>query len=369
MNGNLAPLARICTTRLIALLTVFTVTLLVTSASAAMEKVLHDFHNTDGAIPFSSLIFDAAGNLYGTTVDGGNTASCDSDGCGTVFELTPKAGGGWKETVLHRFVSGTKDGHFLQAGVVFDASGNLYGTTPVGGAYDYGTVFELTRKSGGTWAAKVLHSFKDGYGSYGSLVFDSSGNLYGTTGGGGTYNYGTVFELTPSAGSQWTETVLHNFNGIDGLQPLAGLILNKGVLYGTTLSGGAYGGGTVFEVSLKTSAAWAEKVLYSFCYSFFHSCPNGSGPQASLIVGASGNLFGTTASGGSTRCSEVGCGTVFEVTPDGFGGWIEHALYGFGRQTGGIVPEAGLIFDATGNLYGTASNNGAGYGTVFEILR
>jgi uncharacterized repeat protein (TIGR03803 family) len=137
MNGNLAPLARICTTRLIALLTVFTVTLLVTSASAAMEKVLHDFHNTDGAIPFSSLIFDAAGNLYGTTVDGGNTASCDSDGCGTVFELTPKAGGGWKETVLHRFVSGTKDGHFPQAGVVFDASGNLYGTTPVGGAYDY----------------------------------------------------------------------------------------------------------------------------------------------------------------------------------------------------------------------------------------
>jgi len=427
MNSNLAPLARICTTRLRALLTVFTVTLLVTSVRAATEKVLHKFNNTDGAIPFSSLIFDAAGNLYGTTVDGGNTASCDSDGCGTVFELTPKTGGGWKETVLHRFVSGTKDGHFPHAGVVFDASGNLYGTTafggsgpctdgcgtvfelmppksggwtekllhsftgkdgryaeaalvfdasgnlygttPVGGAYDYGTVFELTRKSGGTWAAKVLHSFKDGYGSYGSLVFDSSGNLYGTTGGGGTYNYGTVFELTPSAGGQWTETVLHNFNGTDGLQPLAGLILNKGVLYGTTLSGGAYGGGTVFEVSLKTGAAWAEKVLYSFCYSFFHSCPNGSGPQASLIVDASGNLFGTTASGGSTRCSEVGCGTVFEVTPDGSGGWTEHALYGFGRQTGGIVPEAGLIFDATGNLYGTASNNGAGYGTGFEIMR
>ena len=426
MNSNVAPLAMICTIRLRALLTIFTVALLITSTWAATEKVLHDFNNTDGDIPYSSLIFDAAGNLYGTTVYGGFTGSCKSNGCGTVFELTPDGRGGWRETVLHRFAYGTRDGHYPQAGLVFDAvgnlygttafggsgpctdgcgtvfeltpkkgggwtekvlhsfngkdgrfaeaalildaSGNLYGATPVGGAYDYGTVFELTRKSGGAWAAKVLHNFKGGYGSYGSLVFDSSGNLYGTTGGGGTYNYGTVFKLTPNARGHWTGTVLHSFDGKDGLQPLAGLIFKKGILYGTTLSGGAYGGGTVFEVSRNSGAGWTEKVLYSFCSSYLQSCPDGSGPQASLIFDATGNLFGTTASGGSTRCSEVGCGTVFELTPDGHGGWTENALYGFGGQTDGIDPVASLILNATGNLYGTTSNGGVGHGTVFEIM-
>jgi uncharacterized repeat protein (TIGR03803 family) len=209
MNSNLAPLARICTTRLIALLTIFTVTLLVTSVCAATEQVLHKFNNTDGAIPFSSLILDAAGNLYGTTVDGGNTASCDSDGCGTVFELTPKAGGGWRETVLHRFASGTKDGHFPHAGVVFDASGNLYGTTAFGGSGPCtdgcGTVFELTPQKSGGWTEKLLHSFtgKDGRYAEAALVFDASGNLYGTTPVGGAYGYGTVFELTRKSGGTW----------------------------------------------------------------------------------------------------------------------------------------------------------------------
>lgn len=138
-----------------------------------------------------------------------------------------------------------RTGRYVEAALILDSSGNLYGTGPVGGAYGYGTVFELTRRAGGGWTAKVLHNFKGGYGSYGSLVFDLSGNLYGTTGGGGVYNNGTVFKLSPNASGHWMETVLHSFNGNDGLQPLAGLIFKKGALYGTTLSGGAYNGYSV----------------------------------------------------------------------------------------------------------------------------
>ncbi|HXM23300.1 MAG TPA: choice-of-anchor tandem repeat GloVer-containing protein [Terriglobales bacterium] len=330
------------------------------------QKVLHRFANTakDGHYPYAGLVFDASGNLYGTTAFGGS-GPC-TGGCGTVFELTPKAGGGWTERVLHSFNG--KDGRYAEAALILDASGNLYGTTPVGGAHGYGTVFELTQSAGGAWTAKVLHNFNGGYGSYGSLIFDTSGNLYGTTGGGGTYNYGTVFKLTPNANGHWTETVLHSFNGNDGLQPLAGLILKKGGLYGTTLSGGAYNGGTVFELTPKTGAGWTEKVLYSFCSSFFHSCPDGSGPQAALIFDATGNLFGTTASGGSTNCSEVGCGTVFELTPSAGGNWTEKVVYSFDATgTDGFIPVASLTIDTAGDLFGTTHDGGVGYGTVFEI--
>src|SRR6202035_4781924 len=305
-HGRLVTRCQKLSVRLLAALAVFAVVLVATNSWAGTDKVLYQFNNQGGALPFAGMIFDAAGNLYGTTAYGGS--GCNG-GCGTVFELTPKTGGGWTETVLHRFTNSAKDGHYLYAGLVFDASGNLYGTTafggsgpcnggcgtvfeltpkadggwtekvlhsftgkdgryaeatlildasgnlygatPVGGAYGYGTVFELMRKAGRGWAATVLHNFKGGPGSYGSLVFDTSGNLYGTTGGGGAYNYGTVFKLTPSANCHWTETVLHSFNGNDGLRPWAGPIFKKGALYGTTLSGGVYGGGTVFEVAPK----------------------------------------------------------------------------------------------------------------------
>src|ERR1019366_934096 len=211
-------------------------------------KVLYSFiHNgTDGGFPQAGLIFDAAGNLYGTTSEGGTSSSC-SGGCGTVFELTPTAGGGWTEKVLHNFNSNGTDGANPYAGLIFDAAGNLYGTTTVGGTYYYGTVFELTPTAGGGWTEKVLHSFNyngtDGNNPQASLTIDAAGNLYGTTSGGGTYgNYkGTVFELTPAAGGDWTETVLHNFVGPDGAAPLAGLIFDAaGNLYGTTSGGGTY---------------------------------------------------------------------------------------------------------------------------------
>src|ERR1017187_3297435 len=166
--------------RLMATLTIFTAILFVTSTwAAAEEKVLRNFNadGIDGENPYAGLIFDAAGNLYGTTSDGGTSNS------GTLFELTPAAGGTWTEKVLHSF-SGGADGTHPYAGLIFDAAGNLYGTTDLGGAYGYGTVFELTPGAGGTWTEKVLHNFNngtDGQISYGGLIFDAAGNLYGPT--------------------------------------------------------------------------------------------------------------------------------------------------------------------------------------------
>jgi uncharacterized repeat protein (TIGR03803 family) len=162
-------------------LVVFAVTLLVagTRAVAQEEKILHSFNNNGkgGYHPEARLIFDGDGNLYGTAAFGGN-GSC-TDGCGTVFELTPKTGGGWTEKVLHNFNNNSTDGYHPLAGLIFDASGNLYGTTNEGGGHSYGTVFELKPKTGGGWTEKVLHSFNANAYPGAGLIFDASGNLYG----------------------------------------------------------------------------------------------------------------------------------------------------------------------------------------------
>jgi uncharacterized repeat protein (TIGR03803 family) len=350
------------------------------------ERVLHSFNynGTDGWEPLASLIFDAAGNLYGTTFSGG------SYGGGMVFELTPTTGGGWTEQVLYNF--GGTDGWYPEASLIFDAAGNLYGTTVNGGAYGGGTVFELTPTAGGGWTEQVLYSFcaqtncTDGANPEASLIFDAAGNLYGTTQYGGTTTYGgTVFELTPAAGGGWTEAVLYPFNrnGTDGVVPVASLIFDTaGNLYGTTLGGGTYGneftGGTVFELTPTAGGGWTEQVLWSF-----GSGTDGANPWFGLIFDAAGNLYSTTANGGgnfSGNCLEygmdLGCGTVFELTPIGGGNWAETVLYSFCSQTNcpdGAQPYAGLIFDAAGNLYGEASVGGAysnctyGCGTVFEL--
>src|SRR5664279_570642 len=191
-------------------LLIFTVSLFMTSTlAAAQEQVLHNFNNngTDGTFPQAGLIVDGAGNLYGTTSEGGTYISC-SGGCGTVFELTPNGSGGWTETVLHNFNSNGTDGANPYAGLIFDAAGNLYGTTTTGGSTGtgYGTVFELTPAAGGTWTEQVLYSFRggtDGTWPYAGLIFDAAGNLYGTTPNGSTNNGGIAFELTPAAGGTW----------------------------------------------------------------------------------------------------------------------------------------------------------------------
>jgi len=352
--------------RLKATLAIFAATLFVASTWAAaqvQEKVLHNFNNdgTDGVGPRASLIFDAAGNLYGTTRIGGTYGS------GTVFELMPVAGGTWTEQVLHSFGNGA-DGREPVAGLILDTAGNLYGTTVAGGTYGDGTVFELTPAAGGNWTEQVLHNFNsdgtDGTNPNAGLIFDATGNLYGTTPDGGTYAYyGTVFELTPDGSGGWTERVLHSFgSGTDGSSPYTGLVFDAaGNLYGATLYGGTYGAyGTVFELTPAGGGSWTEQVLHNFN----NDGTDGNLPHTELILDAAGNLYGTTRAGGT-----IGGGTAFELTPAAGGTWTEQVLHNFGSGTDGTAPRGGLIFDAAGNLYG-ASISGPGVqnaGTVFEL--
>ena len=281
--------------------------------TAGQERELHDFGgvNADGRGPIADLIFDASGNLYGTTGGGG------TDGVGTVFELRPRAEG---EKVLYSFPMNKKQGRYPNGSLVFDASGNLYGTTMYGGAYDSGTVFKLKR-SGENWTEEVIYVFnyQDSGGSQpaAGLVIDAAGNLYGTTyfgngtgcGGGGC---GTAFELMPSAGGGWTEKVLHSFgNGMDGYGPYGRLVFDSsGNLYGNTLYGGAYVWGTIFRLTPSTSGEWTETIIHNF-----GSGQDGQIPRGSLTMDASGNLYGTTYGGGTSLACGGGCGTVFEIKP------------------------------------------------------
>ncbi len=206
----------------------------------------------DGIHPLGGVIFDAAGNLYGTTQYGG------AYGEGTVFELTPTGGGIWTEETLVSFFPLRMGGTNPTGGLTLDAAGNLYGTTYWGGPGLYGTVFELIPGAGGSWTEKLLYGFPDNDGAegsnpaYGSLIFDAAGNLYGTAsyGGGVSPGGGTVFAMRPTAGGRWAYKVLHTFGtGTDGSNPGAGLIFDAaGNLYGTTWQGGASGSGAVFEI-------------------------------------------------------------------------------------------------------------------------
>ena len=200
--------------------------------------VLHNFADAEG-IPETSVVFDAAGNLYGgTTLE--------------IFALTPKPGGGWTESTAYTFNPQT-DGNSPTGDLVFDASGNIYGATSSGGARSWGTTFELTPVQGGGWTSTVLHSFPanshDPWPSEGGVVLDSAGNVYGTAQNGGPHGYGGVFKLTPGTNGTWTESMLHGFTGgRDGAGPEAGLAVDaSGNLYGTAAEGGS-GYGVVFKI-------------------------------------------------------------------------------------------------------------------------
>jgi uncharacterized repeat protein (TIGR03803 family) len=297
------------------------------------EIVLHSFR---GGYPLSALVVDSAGNFYGTTSYGGTS------NFGTVFKMDTTGA----ETVLYSF-AGKPDGARPDAGLVMDSAGNLYGTTSYGGASNAGTVFKVDTSNTET----VLYSFTggaDGAYPYSSgLVMDSVGNLYGTTYKGGTANLGTVFKVDQTG----AETVLHSFGGPDGGFPFSGVIMdNKGNFYGTTVIGGAHDRGTVFAVD----AGGNYTLLYSFA-----GWPDGATPGAGLVRDASGNLYGTTVTGGSRKS-----GTVFKVSGKG----NETVLHSFKFSTDGAKPNAGLIIDGKGNLFGTTSAGGAsGAGTVFEL--
>lgn len=337
------------------------------------EQLLYSFMDSSGNDhdPQVGLVRDAAGNLYGTTLSGGNGAA------GNVFELSPLSGGGWTETVLHNFKFGSGDGNYPSGDLIMDMAGNLYGTTGEGGSgkcgtYGCGTVFEVSPQSGGGWAEMVLYSFagsQDGVGPIG-LVLDAAGNLYGTTGSGCSGGGGIIFELSLQSDESWSETILYAFTypGLNGYQPDASLVFDPtGDLYGTTKLGGHSGQGTVFELSPKSGGGWIENVLYSFK----SNGKDGENPSGSLVFDASGNLYGTTPAGGS-----AGQGTVYELSPNSGGGWTERRLHTFlNNGSDGEGPYSGLVFDLAGNLYGTTVGGGShfcpsegyGCGTVFEL--
>ena len=335
------------------------------AGAANKTKILHEFTGSDGASPHAGLIFDKAGNLYGTTT----YTSGFGYGDGTVFKLTRNSNGSWTETVLYGFTGGV-DGHGPTGGLIFDGAGNLYGTTNGGGDYNNGVVFKLTPASDGSWTESVLYSFPnvgpDGGDPQSSLIFDKAGNLYGTTLDGGSpapaggFQGGTVFKLTPNPDGSWTESVLHDFcslpNCADGSDPQAALIFDKaGNLYSTLWYGG------VFELSPASDGTWTETLLYNF-----------GGPlMAGLISDKTGNLYGAALTGGnSTKCapfSPTGCGFVFKLTPNPDGSWTESVLHTF-EDTPAGNPFASLIFDACGNLYGTTAFGGPENGGVVYKL-
>ncbi len=316
------------------------------SAVAAQQyklTTLATFDRTTGAYPFVGVVMDSAGNLFGATRDGG------TNNLGTLFELAARA---HAVTTLVNF-DGT-NGAFPVGGLLLDASGNLYGTTNSGGANGVGTVFKV---AGDTHALNTLADFNGTNGAYpygAELIADVDGNLYGTTSGGGDLTLnggrgrGTVFELVASTN---TIVTLATFNGANGYGPNAGLIADaSGNLYGTTGGGGTGGSGTVFKVAAGTH-------VLSTLANFDHL--NGGEPRASLVMDAAGNLYGTTTTG-----SFLSYGTVFEIAA---GTNTLTTLVTF-DDSNGSLPHSNLIADASGNLYGTTLTGGSkGGGTVFKL--
>jgi len=333
----------------------------------------------DGAAPIARVVFGPDGSLYGTTEDGGGL--CSGPGCGTVFKLRPPAAAcktalcPWTETVLYRF-AGNPDGAVPDSEVVFDAVGNMYGTTLVGGTGG-GTVFQMTPSNGG-WKESVLHTFigsdnGDGSRPMGGVLLDKAGNLYGTTqyGGTGQQAYGTLYQLTPTGGG-WMENILYNFDfsGSGGYFPFAGLTSdNSGHLYGATTQG-ALNSGAVFQIppsggtliqlyAFETNADCYQQMQWS-CY----------GPYDSLTMGPDGSLYGTTHSVGA-----YALGNVFKLTFSQ-GSWVYTSLHDF-VGSDGAYPNGPLVFDKNGNLYGTTEEGGpngppctgspGGCGVIFEI--
>jgi uncharacterized repeat protein (TIGR03803 family) len=388
------------------------------AGAKAKEKTIHRFNYKEGAYPASDLILDNQGNLYGTTNAGGEAGSgCGDSGCGAVFELSPSAGGGWTYSVLYAFKGGTDSGN-PSSRLIFDDKGNLYGAAGIGGADAYGTIFELTPGSHGTWTESILHSFpsntNDGFTPAGDLAFDAKGNLYGSTldglggavyeltpekdgswseaiiyhfdhgendgfgvyGGvaldkqgnvyGATYlgneklhSKGTVFEISPGSHGGWNERVIHNFLGIhDGAAPRSPITIDStGSLYGSTLAGGPDDGGTIFELIAGPGGKWQDRRVRNFTFD------SSIGPPGRVVFDSNGDILGTSDGG------TYGAGSVWQLTPRSGGGWSGKVLYSFKGGGDGSRP-VGVVIGKNGHLYGTTQSGGGryGYGTVFEII-
>lgn len=376
------------------------------ASQAQTSTVLHNFDSgADGGTPYAGVTLDQQGRIYGTASAGGT-------GNGGVVYRLDRHGDAWVETPIYTF-QGTPDGATPYSRVIFGPNGALYGTTSYGGTHNAGTVFSLRPQASAChaalcpWSETIFYSFTNGadgaYPTFGDLAFDPAGNLYGTTVEGGAHNYGVVFKLTPSSGG-WTESVIWSFtNGNDGANPYAGVVFDgAGNLYGTTLYG-AQGFGTVYEL-YPTQSGWTEKTLYAF-----NQNDNGSG-AGGLVMDSHGNLFGITGDtedGAAYELTPIGQnwgfillqtfsgsypgplaaptfdaqgnlygplptggqgdgGEIFRMTPSG-GGWIYSDYYDF-INGGGYAPIGAVVFDASGNMYGTSAQGGShSGGTVWEV--
>ena len=306
------------------------------------ETVLYSFTGgADGAFPISALVRDGAGNLYGTTTQGG------SAGAGVVFKVDSSG----TETVLHNFTGGT-DGVDPVGGLLRDKAGNLYGTTSQGGSSNDGVIFKI----GPHGKETILHTFTgsttDGkYPTYTSLLMDAEDNLYGVTEEGGSADGGILYKLSKTG----KLTILHSFTGgtTDGCNVLGAPFMDAaGNFYGTTSSCGAHTLGTVWKVSKYGK----EKVLHSFA----GGTSDGEYPLAGVIVDAEGNVYGTTETGGASNV-----GTVYKVSESG-----KFTLLHSFDGTDGKYVYSGLVQNAKGTLFGTAQNGGTiGYGTVWKIVK
>ena len=363
--------------------TVFSLTPPTAPGDSWTESVIYNFAGApDGALP-EGLTVASDGTLYGNTGAGGS-GPCNNglyNGCGTVFSLTPPAssGGLWTETVLYNFIGGTTDGMLPRATVAIGANNVLFGTTEYGGSGSCfiglpgcGTVFSLSPPAGDpstSWTESILHNFTDypdGANPLAGVVI-ANGVLYGTTYKGGTAaEEGTVYSLAPPAsGTAWTETVLTVFNGANGANPWSGVVIGGSsasglVLYGTTYSGGLNGAGTVYSLTSPATAggAWTGTVLDSF------NGADGEFPIGGVVLAPGGALLGTTDEGGAGE----GLGTLYALQPpvSPGGAWTETVLHTFQNGKAGYNPEASLVLGPGGMFYGTNPNGGVGgYGTVF----
>ena len=356
VSRDWAPIRLGTLTRALSFLLVLAVLIMAGALSQAQSNftIIHYFTGPDGDGPNSTPTLDSQGNLYGTTWGGG-------DQCGNVYELE-HVNGSWIMHPRYTF-TGQLDGCEPFGAVTIGPDGTLFGTTEIRGAGGHGTLFNVRPPAHAVCATPfcpgtdtTLHSFagspSDGAESLAGVVFDLQGNLYGTTYSGGTYGGGTVYEATRS-GSTWNVSVIHSFGSPDndGNRPYAGVVLDSaGNIYGTTMLGGVYTCGTVFELT-PSEGGWTETLLHSF-----PGGADGCAPQAGLVFDRAGNLYGATY-----------YGTIFELSRQG-GGWNFTTIYTFPENGAGSGPASSLAIDAAGNLYGANVVGGTyNYGNVWEL--
>lgn len=328
------------------------------------KEILYRFTGgLDGGIPGYTLARDAQGNLYGTTFMGGGSKLCIGS-CGVVFELSPNQDGSWKESTLYAF-QGEVDGGEPNYGVIFDSFGNLYGTTDNGGTCNpgcAGVVFELTQGPDGTWRDTTLYSFTGGTDGYNpqAVIFGPDGNLYGTTTYSGGVCCGTVFELETKPGGTWNYQTLYSFTGgADGGYATSGVVFDTfNNLYGETATGGDLscvpgGCGVIYQLKRSPSGSWREKVVHRFHWY------DGDEPSGGLWLDTAGVLYGTTVGAGNIPACQAfnGCGTIFKISPAPDGSAKFNVIHKF-KDKDGLSPVAGVIVDTFGNIYGTAAQGG-----------